>query len=695
MAAAKAVNIETASTEDIVAAATALNDAVAGLVEKSTEVATLIGEIPNDPTSADGRAAVQAARAAYDALSDAQKAKVPENTLKKLTDAEKAIAIADLNAAITAAETKQGEAGYETNYTRVSRDAVAEALAAAQGVNTTTASTAEIAAAAAALNNAVAKLVEKTDDHAAAEATEDLIEAIPGGVTAENALDHADAINAAKAAYDALTDAQKALVGDAYVQKLNAAVEALEAAQLAAAKADATTAVNAVNASDYIESDQATVTGAKETALAAINSATTTAEVTTALETFNATIANCTTQAAADLAAAKEAATTAVNAVDAEAYIAADQATVASAKTTALGAIAAATTPAEVQEALDTFNDAIANCTTQAAADLAAAKEAATTAVNAVDAEAYIADDQQTVSNAKTAALEAIESAATIAEVDAAVAAFNNAIKDCTTQKDADDKAAADAVSETIEALPDEITEENARDNADAIRAAKEAYDALTDDQKALVDPALVQKLNDAEAALDAADLAAAKEEAKKELDSLLAGKKKSDDSPENWAALRKAVEDGKKAIDAATTIEDVAKAKTAAADKANAIKKKDGKVPVTTVTVNAKTVSAKAIDKAVAKAGASKEDITTIILGKKVKKIKKGAFKQYRNAKTLVVKTKKLKKSKVKKSLKGSAIQTVKVQVGKKAKVNKKYVKKYRKIFRKKNSGKKVRVIR
>ncbi|MBQ6400663.1 MAG: hypothetical protein IJI20_00105, partial [Firmicutes bacterium] len=81
LAAAKAVNIETASTEDIVAAATALNDAVAGLVEKSTEVATLIGEIPNDPTSADGRAAVQAARAAYDALSDAQKAKVPENTL--------------------------------------------------------------------------------------------------------------------------------------------------------------------------------------------------------------------------------------------------------------------------------------------------------------------------------------------------------------------------------------------------------------------------------------------------------------------------------------------------------------------------------------------------------------------------------------------------------------------------------------
>ena len=64
------------------------------------------------------------------------------------------------------------------------------------------------------------------------------------------------------------------------------------------------------------------------------------------------------------------------------------------------------------------------------------------------------------------------------------------------------------------------------------------------------------------------------------------------------------------------------------------------------------------------------------------------------RNAKTLVVKTKKLKKKSVRGSLKGSNVKKVKVQVGSK-KVNKKYVKKYKKIFTKKNAGKKVKVSR
>ena len=111
-----------------------------------------------------------------------------------------------------------------------------------------------------------------------------------------------------------------------------------------------------------------------------------------------------------------------------------------------------------------------------------------------------------------------------------------------------------------------------------------------------------------------------------------------------------------------------------------------------TSVTITAKKVNAKALNAAVKKAGGTNNSITTIVLSKKVKKISKGAFKNYKNATTLVVKTKKLKKSRVKKSLKGSSITKVKVQVGKK-KTNKKYVKKYKKIFKKKNSGKAVKV--
>ena len=56
---------------------------------------------------------------------------------------------------------------------------------------------------------------------------------------------------------------------------------------------------------------------------------------------------------------------------------------------------------------------------------------------------------------------------------------------------------------------------------------------------------------------------------------------------------------------------------------------------------------------------------------------------------KTLTVRTRMLTKRSVKGSLRGSKVKTVKVKVGKK-KVNKKYVRKYKKIFTKKNCGKK-----
>ena len=113
----------------------------------------------------------------------------------------------------------------------------------------------------------------------------------------------------------------------------------------------------------------------------------------------------------------------------------------------------------------------------------------------------------------------------------------------------------------------------------------------------------------------------------------------------------------------------------------------------VKTVTVNTATVSASAIDKAVKKAGGSKKYVTKIVLGSKVKKIKAKAFSKYSKVTSLEVKTKKLTKKSVKNSLKSSKVKTVKVKVAKKAATNKKFVKKYKKIFTKKNAGKKVAV--
>ena len=62
-------------------------------------------------------------------------------------------------------------------------------------------------------------------------------------------------------------------------------------------------------------------------------------------------------------------------------------------------------------------------------------------------------------------------------------------------------------------------------------------------------------------------------------------------------------------------------------------------------------------------------------------------AFAKAKKARIVTVKTKKLKKSTVKNCLKGSKVTTVKVKVGSKA-LNKKYVKKYKKVFTKKVCG-------
>jgi len=100
---------------------------------------------------------------------------------------------------------------------------------------------------------------------------------------------------------------------------------------------------------------------------------------------------------------------------------------------------------------------------------------------------------------------------------------------------------------------------------------------------------------------------------------------------------------------------------------------------------INKSTVTAADIKKA------SNLGATTVTLGAKVKKISKNAFKGTK-INTVIVKTKKLKKASVKKALTGSKVTKIKVNIGKK-KVNKTYVKKYKKIFTKKNAGKKVKV--
>ena len=113
---------------------------------------------------------------------------------------------------------------------------------------------------------------------------------------------------------------------------------------------------------------------------------------------------------------------------------------------------------------------------------------------------------------------------------------------------------------------------------------------------------------------------------------------------------------------------------------------KKSVAVPAT-VTIEGKTFKVTQVN-----ANAFKgSKIRTVTIGPNVTSIKKNAFKGSKATK-LIVKSKLLKKASVKGSLKGSKVKTVQVKVGTK-KVNKTYVKKYKKIFTKKNAGKKVTV--
>ena len=81
----------------------------------------------------------------------------------------------------------------------------------------------------------------------------------------------------------------------------------------------------------------------------------------------------------------------------------------------------------------------------------------------------------------------------------------------------------------------------------------------------------------------------------------------------------------------------------------------------------------------------------TSVTIGKNIKTIKKKAFASSK-VKTVTVKTTALTKKAVKGSLKGSKVKTIKVKVGNKKK-NKKYIRKYKKVFTKKNAGRKVTV--
>ena len=141
------------------------------------------------------------------------------------------------------------------------------------------------------------------------------------------------------------------------------------------------------------------------------------------------------------------------------------------------------------------------------------------------------------------------------------------------------------------------------------------------------------------------------------------------------------AVADGQTEVISGSTVE-----VTSAADKEVAFKKarKGSKATVpATVNINGESYKVTSVAAKAFKGRGTK----SVVIGKNVKKLDKNAF-YGSTVTTVTLKTKVLTKAKVKGSLKGSKVKTIKVKVGGKAQ-NKKFVKKYKPYFTKANAGK------
>ncbi|WP_026494666.1 leucine-rich repeat protein [Butyrivibrio sp. WCD3002] len=209
--------------------------------EDALAAATVSYTINSLPAAADvttaNKNAIEAARAAYDALTDDQKDKVSADTLKKLTDAEGALAAATVSDTINALPAAADVAITDKATIEAARTAY-DALTDAQK-EYVSADTLKR------LTDAEAKLKDLIDATKAQEVT-DAITALPdfSNVTVDNKA----AIEAARAAYNALTNDQKALVSADTLKKLTDAEDALAAATVSdainalPAAADVTTA---------------------------------------------------------------------------------------------------------------------------------------------------------------------------------------------------------------------------------------------------------------------------------------------------------------------------------------------------------------------------------------------------------------------------------------------------------------------
>ena len=413
------------------------------------ELIDAIGEVTLDSGDA-----IDAARAAYDELPEAKKALV--DNYEKLTAAEEAYTALVDAAAAKAVDDLIDAIG---EVTLESGDAIKAARAAYDALTDTQKELVKNYEELTAAEEAYTALV----DAAAAKAVDDLIDAI-GEVTA----DSGDAIKAARAAYDALTDTQKELVKN--YEKLLAAEELYEELMASAAAIAQKAAEEAKQAQEEAEAAQKAAEEAAEAAKAA--------------------------QEAAEAAAAKAGEN---NAAAEEARKAAE---------TAQAAAEAAQAKAEEAQKKAEEAKTGAEAARKAAEEnnAAAAAEAAKAVSEALKAAEEAGRSAQSATQAAQSAAQAAESMRKAQEAQAAAEAAQAAAEAAQAKAEEAQKKAEEAAASSAE---DKAAAEKAAEEAKAAKQAAEDAKAAAEDAKAAAELALeAAKKSEVEAAASAAEAA-------------------------------------------------------------------------------------------------------------------------------------------------------------------------------------------
>ena len=398
--------------------------------------------------------AIDAARTAYDKLPEAKKALV--DNYEKLTAAEEAYTALVDAAAAKAVDDLIDAIG---EVTLESGDAIKAARAAYDALTDTQKELVKNYEKLTAAEEAYTALV----DAAAAKAVDDLIDAI-GEVTA----DSGDAIKAARAAYDALTDTQKELVKN--YEKLLAAEELYEELTASAAAIAQKAAEEARKAQEEAEAAQKAAEEAVEAAKAA--------------------------QEAAEAAAAKAGEN---NAAAEEARKAAE---------TAQAAAEAAQAKAEEAQKKAEEAKAGADAAQKAAEEnnAAAAAEAAKAVAEAVKAAEEAGRSAQSAAQAAQSAAQAAESMLKAQEAQAAAEAAQAAAEAAKARAEEAQKKAEEAAASSAE---DKEAAERAKVEAEAAKKAAEDAQKAAEEAKAAAELALeAAKKSEVEAAASAAEAA-------------------------------------------------------------------------------------------------------------------------------------------------------------------------------------------